>query len=111
MPRRFERAGQEIWTPSTLRRSIPDSRVGARAALDANEADAADATQEAFVDAFRNLGAFDAARPFMPALRAAAQPLFQAAIETRHEGGEWHRVVDRDGSRHIGSARRPVAGD
>ena len=29
-----------------------------------NEADAADATQEAFVDAFRNLGAFDAARPF-----------------------------------------------
>jgi RNA polymerase sigma-70 factor (ECF subfamily) len=32
--------------------------------LTRNDADAADATQEAFVDAFRNLGAFDAARPF-----------------------------------------------
>ena len=32
--------------------------------LTGNEADAADATQEAFVDAFRNLGAFDASRPF-----------------------------------------------
>ena len=34
--------------------------------LTRNEADAADSTQEAFVDAFRNLGAFDAARPFYP---------------------------------------------
>jgi RNA polymerase sigma-70 factor (ECF subfamily) len=32
--------------------------------LTRNEADAADATQEAFVDAFRNLSAFDPARPF-----------------------------------------------
>lgn len=32
--------------------------------LTRNEADAADATQEAFVDAFRNLRAFDPARPF-----------------------------------------------
>ena len=32
--------------------------------LTRNEADAADATQEAFVDAFRNLGAFDPARQF-----------------------------------------------
>lgn len=34
--------------------------------LTRNEADAADATQEAFVDAYRNLDAFDAARPFYP---------------------------------------------
>ena len=32
--------------------------------LTRNEADAADATQEAFVDAFRNLNGFDPARPF-----------------------------------------------
>lgn len=32
--------------------------------LTRNDADAADATQEAFVDAFRNLSAFDPARPF-----------------------------------------------
>ena len=32
--------------------------------LTRNEADAADATQEAFVDAFRNLTAFDPGRPF-----------------------------------------------
>ena len=32
--------------------------------LTRNEADAADATQEAFVDAFRNLGAFDSSREF-----------------------------------------------
>ena len=32
--------------------------------LTRNDADAADATQEAFVDAFRGLGGFDAARPF-----------------------------------------------
>ena len=32
--------------------------------LTRNEADAADATQEAFVDAFRNLRAFDPGRPF-----------------------------------------------
>jgi RNA polymerase sigma-70 factor (ECF subfamily) len=32
--------------------------------LTRNDADAADATQEAFVDAFRNLRAFDPARPF-----------------------------------------------
>jgi RNA polymerase sigma-70 factor (ECF subfamily) len=32
--------------------------------LTRNEADAADATQEAFVDAFRNLGTFDPARQF-----------------------------------------------
>ena len=32
--------------------------------LTRNEADAADATQEAFVDAFRSLNAFDPARPF-----------------------------------------------
>jgi RNA polymerase sigma-70 factor, ECF subfamily len=32
--------------------------------LTRNEADAQDATQEAFVDAFRNLRAFDPARPF-----------------------------------------------
>lgn len=32
--------------------------------LTRNEADAADATQEAFVDAFRNLGRFDATREF-----------------------------------------------
>ena len=32
--------------------------------LTRNEADAADATQEAFVDAFRNLTAFDPTRPF-----------------------------------------------
>jgi len=32
--------------------------------LTRNEADAADATQDAFVDAFRALGAFDPARPF-----------------------------------------------
>ena len=34
--------------------------------LTRNDADAADATQEAFVDAFRNLRAYDAARPFYP---------------------------------------------
>ena len=34
--------------------------------LTRNEADAADATQEAFVDAFRNLRAYDTARPFYP---------------------------------------------
>jgi RNA polymerase sigma-70 factor (ECF subfamily) len=34
--------------------------------LTRNEADAADATQEAFVDAFRNLQAFDPAREFYP---------------------------------------------
>ena len=34
--------------------------------LTRNEADAADATQEAFVDAFRNLGAFDGSREFYP---------------------------------------------
>jgi RNA polymerase sigma-70 factor, ECF subfamily len=34
--------------------------------LTRNEADAADATQEAFVDAFRNLKAFDPAREFYP---------------------------------------------
>ena len=34
--------------------------------LTENEADAADSTQEAFVDAFRNLDAFDAARPCYP---------------------------------------------
>lgn len=32
--------------------------------LTRNDADAADASQEAFVDAFRNLAAFDPARPF-----------------------------------------------
>ena len=32
--------------------------------LTRNHADAADATQDAFVDAFRSLGAFDPARPF-----------------------------------------------
>ena len=32
--------------------------------LTRNEADAADSTQEAFVDAYRNLHTFDAARPF-----------------------------------------------
>jgi RNA polymerase sigma-70 factor (ECF subfamily) len=32
--------------------------------LTRNEADAADATQEALVDAFRNLGSFDPGRPF-----------------------------------------------
>jgi RNA polymerase sigma-70 factor (ECF subfamily) len=32
--------------------------------LTRNDADAADAAQEAFVDAFRNLGAFDPERPF-----------------------------------------------
>jgi RNA polymerase sigma-70 factor (ECF subfamily) len=40
-------------------RALAHARV-----LTGNEADAADATQEAFVDAFRNLTAFDAARPF-----------------------------------------------
>jgi RNA polymerase sigma-70 factor (ECF subfamily) len=34
--------------------------------LTRNEADAADATQDAFVDAFRNLHAFDPARQFYP---------------------------------------------
>jgi RNA polymerase sigma-70 factor (ECF subfamily) len=34
--------------------------------LTGNAADAADATQEAFVDAYRNLAAFDAMRPFYP---------------------------------------------
>ena len=34
--------------------------------LTRNDADAADATQEAFVDAFRNLRAYDTARPFYP---------------------------------------------
>jgi RNA polymerase sigma-70 factor (ECF subfamily) len=34
--------------------------------LTSNRADAADASQEAFVDAFRNLGAFDPGRQFYP---------------------------------------------
>jgi RNA polymerase sigma-70 factor (ECF subfamily) len=34
--------------------------------LTRNEADAADATQDAFVDAFRSLSQFDPARPFYP---------------------------------------------
>src|SRR5215204_1480744 len=34
--------------------------------LTRNDADAADATQEAFVDAFRNLPAYDPDRPFYP---------------------------------------------
>ena len=34
--------------------------------LTRNEADAADATQEAFVDAYRNLGSFDVTRSFYP---------------------------------------------
>jgi RNA polymerase sigma-70 factor (ECF subfamily) len=40
-------------------RALAHARV-----LTRNEADAADATQEAFVDAFRNLTAFDPTRPF-----------------------------------------------
>jgi RNA polymerase sigma-70 factor (ECF subfamily) len=42
-------------------RAIAHARV-----LTRNHADAADATQEAFVDAFRNLDAYDASRPFYP---------------------------------------------
>ena len=42
-------------------RALAHARV-----LTRNEADAADATQEAFVDAFRNLAAFDSSRPFYP---------------------------------------------
>jgi RNA polymerase sigma-70 factor (ECF subfamily) len=41
------------------RRALAHGRI-----LTRNEADAADATQEAFVDAFRNLTAFDSTRPF-----------------------------------------------
>lgn len=40
-------------------RALAHARV-----LTRNEADAADATQDAFVDAFRNLRAFDPSRPF-----------------------------------------------
>ena len=40
-------------------RALAHARV-----LTRNEADAADATQDALVDAFRNLGSFDPARPF-----------------------------------------------
>ena len=40
-------------------RALAHARV-----LTGNEADAADATQEAFVDAFRSLRTFDSARPF-----------------------------------------------
>jgi RNA polymerase sigma-70 factor (ECF subfamily) len=43
------------------RRALAQARV-----LTRNEASAADATQEAFIDAFRNLGGFDPARPFYP---------------------------------------------
>ena len=42
-------------------RALAHARV-----LTRNEGDAADATQEAFVDAFRNLRAFDSAREFYP---------------------------------------------
>lgn len=42
-------------------RALAHARV-----LTRNDADAADATQEAFVDAYRNLAAFDPARPFYP---------------------------------------------
>jgi RNA polymerase sigma-70 factor (ECF subfamily) len=40
-------------------RAVSHARI-----LTRNEADAADATQEAFVDAFRNLASFDVTRPF-----------------------------------------------
>jgi RNA polymerase sigma-70 factor (ECF subfamily) len=43
------------------RRALAHARV-----LTRNEADAADATQEAFVDAFKNLRAYDSARQFYP---------------------------------------------
>ena len=43
------------------RRALAHARL-----LTRNDADAADATQDAFVDAFRNLEAFDAAREFYP---------------------------------------------
>lgn len=40
--------------------------VGHAAAILGNREDALDASQEAFIDAFRNIGTFDNARPFYP---------------------------------------------
>ena len=49
--------------------------------LTRNEADAA---QDAFLDAFRALAAFDASRPLRLVLRAAAQPLLQATSQAEN---------------------------
>src|SRR5262245_63835861 len=52
--------------------------LGHARALTGNDADAADAAQSAFVDAFVHLGRFDETREFYPmVLRAATESLLQ----------------------------------
>jgi RNA polymerase sigma-70 factor (ECF subfamily) len=52
------------WGPATVKEQTESWR--ASQVLTRNDADAADATQDAFLDAFRNLAAFDVDRPFYP---------------------------------------------
>jgi RNA polymerase sigma factor (sigma-70 family) len=80
--------------------------------LTRNDADAADATQDAFVDAFRNLGAFDPARPFYAWFYVLLRNrCFKQAVPARDAIGK-RRTPGR--SRRAGCltrANRSLAGD
>ena len=98
-PPPFAHAGPEIGTPSgiwligTRARALAHARI-----LTRNEADAADATQEALVDAFRNLTGFDPTRPFYAWFYVLLRNrCFKQRSQTRHEVGERNRARTRGG--------------